>query len=417
MTRPERQSLRRNRDFTLLWSGQALSELGTQMDVVAYPLLALAVTGSAAGAGLVGFAQMLPFALVSLTAGVLVDRWDRRRVMLVADGGRFLLLGMLSIAVIADAASLWMLLLVVFAETTLGVFFHLAGLGAIRSLVPAVDIDRASAAMEARDAAAMLAGGPLGGLLFGIHRALPFVADAISYLVGTVATVLIRAPLQDSDRGSDDEKILIAMKHGLAFVWKHPFLRASMTLSGMANAIGAAIVLLVILIAQHGGASPTSIGVLTAMIGLGGLVGAVSASLLLRLVPRTVLFRGVGWYWAVLIPVMALTSNPYVLGLIGALLTLPFPAWNAAIFARTVAVTPDGIFGRVQSVQEFASRAATPLGPLVAGVAFSSFGGIPTVFLLAALAILMAAVALLSVGFHDEERPSSQSPTGSKVEP
>jgi hypothetical protein len=106
-----------------------------------------------------------------------------------------------------------------------------------------------------------------------------------------------------------------------------------------------------------------------------------------------------------------------MLGLIGALLTLPFPAWNAAIFARTTAVTPDGIFGRVQSVQEFASRAATPLGPLVAGMAFSSFGGIPTVFLLTALAILMAAVALLSAGFHDEERPTSQSPTVSKIEP
>jgi MFS family permease len=92
----------RNRDFLLLWSGQAISTVGTRISSLAYPLLVLAVTGSPAQAGLVGFAQTLPFLVWYLPAGALVDRWNRKWVMLVADAGRAAALGSVAGALVLD---------------------------------------------------------------------------------------------------------------------------------------------------------------------------------------------------------------------------------------------------------------------------------------------------------------------------
>ncbi|XVU21711.1 MFS transporter [Actinoplanes sp. CA-054009] len=396
-----------NRNFTLLCGGQALSALGSQMDAVAFPLLVLTVTGSASQAGLVGFAQMLPYALVTLAAGALVDRWDRRRVMIAADAGRALLLGLLGAAVLAGWAPLALILAVVFAEAVLAIFFDLGSTGLLRSIVPARDIGRAAAAMQARDAAATLAGGPLGGALFGLHRALPFLGDAVSYLVGLAATLLIRPGPQPRD---DAGPIKGQIKTGIAFVRAEPFLRAATALGGAANTIGAAVVLLSILLARQGGASPASIGVLSALIGAGGLAGAALTPLLLRRLPMRHIFAGVGWYWTAVLPAMALTTDPYALGILGALLTLPFPAWNAAVLTRTVAVTPGHLFGRVQSVRQFVSRLATPCGPLFTGLAFETYGGRVTALALLAAALLMAVAG--SVLKHEPASPAERSPAG-----
>lgn len=88
--------LRRNRDFMLLWTSQVVSTVGTRVTSVAYPLLVLALTHSPSEAGIVGFAQTLPFLLLYLPGGALVDRWDRKRTMVVCDGGRALALGSVS---------------------------------------------------------------------------------------------------------------------------------------------------------------------------------------------------------------------------------------------------------------------------------------------------------------------------------
>jgi MFS family permease len=97
--------LRRNRDFLLLQLGQLLSDAGTQSTSIAYPLLVLAVTGSAAKAGVVSFARTLPWALFALVAGVVADRWNRKRLMITADGVRVLATGSLAAAILLHIAN------------------------------------------------------------------------------------------------------------------------------------------------------------------------------------------------------------------------------------------------------------------------------------------------------------------------
>jgi MFS family permease len=110
--------LRRNRDFLLLQAGRLLSSAGTQLTSIAYPLLVLAVTGSAAKAGVVGFARTLPTALLALPAGVAADRWNRKRLMIGADGVRVLALTALAATILAGESPFWLIVVVAFVEGT-----------------------------------------------------------------------------------------------------------------------------------------------------------------------------------------------------------------------------------------------------------------------------------------------------------
>jgi MFS family permease len=188
--------LRRNRDFVLLWTGMAVSVLGSRISSTAYPLLVLALTHSPAKAGLVGFLATLPYLLFQLPAGGLVDRWNRKQTMILCDVGRFAALGSLAIALWLGHLTLAQIGIVAFGEGTLFVFFNLAETGAIRQVVPAEQLPAALAQNEARNRGAGLAGPPLGGLLFGLGRFVPFLVDALSYVVSLAALLLIRAEFQ-----------------------------------------------------------------------------------------------------------------------------------------------------------------------------------------------------------------------------
>ena len=117
------KSLWRNRDYMLLWSGQALSDIGGAVSELAFPLLVLAVTHSPAQAGFVAALRALPATLFSLFAGVLVDRWDRKRVMLVCDTGRALSLASIPIAFALGHLTIWQLYITAFLEGTLMIVF------------------------------------------------------------------------------------------------------------------------------------------------------------------------------------------------------------------------------------------------------------------------------------------------------
>src|SRR5215467_2688646 len=117
-------SLWRNRDYMLLWSGQALSDIGCAISELAFPLLVLAVTHSPAQAGFVAALRALPATLFSLLAGVLVDRWDRKQVMLVCDIGRALSLASIPIAYALGHLTIWQLYITAFLEGSLMIIFN-----------------------------------------------------------------------------------------------------------------------------------------------------------------------------------------------------------------------------------------------------------------------------------------------------
>src|SRR6266567_2205506 len=158
-------SLWHNRDFLLLWSGQIVSAIGSQISLIAFPWLILAVTGSPAQAGLIAAIRTLPYIFFGLPAGALIDHWNRKRVMILCDTGRALALGSIPVALVLGRLTIPQLYLVSLIEGTLFTFFSLAETACLARVVPKEQYAAASAQSQFTDSLAWLFGPALGGAL------------------------------------------------------------------------------------------------------------------------------------------------------------------------------------------------------------------------------------------------------------
>jgi MFS family permease len=388
--------LRRNREFRLLWSGQAISQLGSQISLVAYPLLALAVTGSPAKAGLVGFALNVPIAVLALPAGVLADRVNRKHLMVATDGVRGVALASIAVAAVVGDVPYGLIVSVALIDGAGFVVTYVAERGAVRRLVPPEQLGEAVARNESRTFGAMLAGPPLGGLLFGLGRAVPFLVDAISYAASAVSKLLIRTDFQETraDRAVGDAR------EGLRWLWQRPFFRNCMLLFAGSNPIFSGLYLLVVVLAKRGGASPALIGVMLGIAAGGGLVGALLAPRLRqKLSARTVLI-GENWALALSIPLLLVAHNALLLGAIVAAAELITPVTNAFVVGFRVALAPDRLQGRVQAASTLVAFSAGWLGPLAVGLLLQDAGETTTVLVLSGWALVLALAATGSRAFR-----------------
>jgi MFS family permease len=265
--------LRRNREFTLLWSGQALSALGSEVSGVAYPLLVLALTHSAAKAGIAGVAANLPGTALALPAGALADRLDRKRLMIAADGIRALAMAVLALALAGGHAVYALIVVVALIDASGSIVSAVAERGAMRRLVAPSQIGEAVALNESRSFAAMLAGPPLGGLLFALGRAIPFVTDAVSYAASTAGKLMIRTSFQE-DRAEEPPG---GIWDGLRWVWRQPFLRACALMWSASTPVLTGLPLLVVVIARRHHDSSPLLGAMLGIAACGGLAGALIA--------------------------------------------------------------------------------------------------------------------------------------------
>ncbi len=386
--------LRRNRDFLLLQAGQLLSNLGTQSTTIAYPLLVLGLTHSATKAGIVASARALPAALFLIPAGVAADRYSRKRLMIVADVVRVVAVGGLVFMIMFGRAVFWAIPIVAFVEGAGAALFAAARPGALRAVVGPRQLPTAAGAQTGQDGAVLLAGPPLGGALFGLGRALPFAADVVSYAASTVSLMVMRTPFQEA-REREHTRLRARVVEGFRFLWSRPFLRTSAILFSLGNFIGTGLPLAVVVIARRQGLSPPQIGALTATFGACLLLGSFATPLLRRaLSVRAVilleLWTGLGCAAFVLWP------SVYVLvaGMVPTILAIP--SSNAVVHGYRIAMTPDALLGRSESVRSTISLAIAPLGSLVAGIMLGASSPRSTIALFAAFALVLAVWGTLS---------------------
>jgi MFS family permease len=386
--------LRRNRDFVLLQTGQLLSGIGTQSGLIAYPLLVLSLTGSAAKAGVVGFTRALSSTLLALPAGVLADRWSRRRLMIVADAVRVLAVGSLAAAIVLDQLVFWMIPLVAFVEGCGAAVFLAAEGGALRAVVPVRQLPGAAGARSGRLAAVWLVGPFLGGALFGIARALPFLVDAVSYAFSTVSLLAMRGPFQEA-REPDRSSLRSRLAEGFHFLWGHRFLRTCAFLFGLSNFIGVGVLFAVVVLGQRQGLPGGRVGLLLSVFGGCVLLGSFLAPLVSRVLSvRAVLLLEL-WTWLGC-GLFLIWPNVYVL-VAGTLPTaLAIPSTNSVVHGYRMAMTPDRMLGRVESIWRTISLLMMPLGPLVAGILLDAVPARAAIGLFAAVALVLVAWGSLS---------------------
>jgi MFS family permease len=398
--------LRTNRDFQLLWLGQALSALGSQASLIALPLLVLTVTGSPTQAGLVGFVMSGAALAAKLPSGALVDRCSRRKAMLCCDLVRGVAMALFAAALLTHRSSLLLLLVAVTVEGAVSSLFAPAAVAALRHIVATEQLPSAVASNQARAAAARLAGPPLGGFLFGLSHSLPFLANAVSYAVSFACVRLMRTPL-DIHRKEQTKVSLRDLAAGLPFLWSHPFLRDTLALAVVLNFAFSGIFLTVITASVDQGASGLSTGVVVACASLGTLVGALLAPKAQRILAQRQILLAICWTAAALVPIMALNPATVVLGAIIAVCTVLAPVANVVTTASRILLTPDHLQGRVSSTSGLVAASAEPLGLLVAGALFDLLGT-ATFLGFAGLLAVLALVATLSKGLR--QAPPAMAP-------
>jgi len=378
----------------LLQTAQLLSSGGSQITAISYPLLVLALTGSPAKAGIVGFARLLGSALFALPAGLAADRWNRRRLMIAAHAARALVIGSLAALILLDEIVFWVIPLVAFVEGTGAAIFAAAQAGALKAVVPRPQLPGAVAIVTGREAAISLAAPALGGALFVVSRALPFVVHAISYAFSTLALLAMRTPFQE-ERERDRSPLRSRLAEGFRFLWDHSFLRTCAFLYGLTNFIGPGVLLAVVVIGKREGLSGGEVGLLLSVFGACLLFGAFLSPLVRRLLPvRAVLLLEL-WAW-VGCGIFLVWPNVYVLTASILPTALAIPSTDSVVTGYQLAMTPDRLLGRAGSVRSTIALLPAPLGPLTAGFLLDAVSERATIAVFAAFGLVLALWGTLS---------------------
>ena len=384
MGAPTTTRLKGNRDFAILWLGDMGSELGSAMSMLVFPLLGYALTHSTTQAALATTAFYAAGMIMRLPAGALVDRWSRRRMLLISNLVSALVLGALALAVASGNASIAVLvaagLLAGVAET----FFSPAASASLRAVVAAEDLAQAYTRMQARHHVASLIGPPLGGALFAVAASLPFAVDGLSFAAFAVAVLFLRAPLP-APATTGPRRLRADLLAGLRFLWSKRAARAMMIWGGILNFAMGYVLILVTLRLVRAGVHPAAIGAVDAIAAGAGLVGAAVASRHAQRLPTGATTMTTGLVLAAVVVPMAWTTDVRVIGALLAIGTFLLPANNAGIGAFLSYLTPDEMQGRLNSAAEFVSSALTPLAPVVAGALLALLGGVAATVVGAAL--------------------------------
>lgn len=397
----------RNRDFMLLQSGQLLSTFGSGLSGIAYPLLALALTGSAARTGYVGAVELAPLVLVSAAAGVAADRVDRRRLMVCSDVLGAAAVGVLAAAVLAHHATFWLVLVVAFADTTASVVFRAGNSGAFKAVVPTEQLADAASVSEARTSIVRLTAPPVGGALFGLTHGLPFLADALSYAFSTGALLLMRTPFQE--QRSDAR---VPLREGLTYFWRIPFLRATTGMIAASNVAATGVPVAVIVLAHRRGFSGAATGGLIALVGVTVLAGSLLSPLLRRIVPMRAVLLSEFWS-ACVYAAFIVYPSVYVLVAALAVHAFWFPNTDSAMSAYSYTLIPDRLLGRVMAASNTLRALSTPLGPLAAGLLLQTTSARTTIAVLAAPVVVAALLGTAGASLRNLPSLPSAPATGS----
>jgi predicted MFS family arabinose efflux permease len=386
----------RNRDYMWLWSGQVISTLGSTASTIIYPLLILALTGSPEAAGVAGALRALPYLALSLPVGALIDRWDRKAVMIRCDIGRALAVASIPAAVAFDALTVAQIYAVTLIEGSLFVFFNIAEVAALPRVVPAVQLPEATAQNEAGYGVAHILGPPMGTVLYQTFgRSVPFIADALTYCVSIASLLRVKAPFR-IESAPQKRDLRHEVAEGLRWLWANPLIRYMAFLTGGLNVINAAMPLLMIVLAKGVGASDAQIGVIFSFAGAGGIVGSLVGGRVQRRFSFGQVIIGCLAVEALLFPLYAVMPSYVWLGVVAAMYYFMSPIYNVVQFSYRLTLIPDRLQGRVNSTFRLLAFGFMPLGAALSGAALERLGSTATVALFSMLLIALAAATALN---------------------
>lgn len=388
-----RGSLWRNRDYILLWSGQTISSVGSAASSVVFPLLILAISGSPAAAGIAGALGSIPFLLFGLPVGALIDRLDRKLIMVISDTGRALSLASVPIAFSFNALTIWQLYINAFIEGAFVVFYSTAQTASLPRVVSRAQLPSAYAQNQITDSVCFLVGPSVGAYLYqAISKMAPFIVDAISYLGSVVSLLFIKTRFQTERAPTTETRSLLhEIREGISWWWRRPLLRFMAFLNSGLNLTNGVLVLIVL--AKNLGAEDADVGLLISIGSIGGIAGSFIGRLVQRRFRYGQAVPGVILYQAIMYGVMALSPNLVAFGITIALAFASFPVYDAVQFTYRIAMIPDALQGRVNSSFRLIAWGSRPIGAALIGFLIEWVGARNTTLAIGATLLLLSFAA------------------------
>lgn len=385
MSSKNSSSVLRNRNFQYLWAGQTVSTIGSQMSGLALPVLAVTMLQATEWqVGMMNAAGMSMFLLIGLPAGAWVDRWLKRRVMILADAVRMMVLFSVPFAWWAGALDMTYIIISAAVISAANVFFDVAYQSVLPIMLPKEHMAKANSALETTNQTSMLAGPALVGFLLSIVKApILMLADAVSFLVSMVSIALIKmdeSTIAKKDRGRLRDDIA----EGVKFVTKHPIISRITATTAVSNLFGSAVqTLLPILVLRTMDVPPALYGLGFTAAAAGGLAGAISAA---KIGER--FGQGNTVIWAMVLCSVAMIGFPIAasIGNISAfpiviasevLVTFASLVYNITQVSARQALCPEHLLGRMNASIRFFVWGVMPISALLAGAFATWFGMIP----------------------------------------
>lgn len=394
------------RDYALIWSAGLVSDTGDWLLMIALPLFAFGATGSALGASTVFLVELVPMLLLGTFLGVLVDRWDRRRTIIVT--ALLQALALLPLLV-ASADRMWIVYAVAAVEAVLGAVINPARQALVPSLVEPDQLARGNALIAVSDSIARLVGSPLGGIAFAAGG-LPgvVVADAATFLVtaGLVAAMR-RHPVPVAGEAEApaivaERRLLHEWAEGLRLIGRSGTLRTLAAIAALGSVSqGLFLVLFIVYVTQDLGAGDAGVGLLRGVQAIGGVLGGLLSGMLVRRLSPRMLVGG-GYLVFGLLSLLTWNLAPFTTAIgvyAGLFIAMGIPAVATATGEITLVQTgtPPHALGRVIAAMTTVSGAAQGVGLLAGGLLAERFDVVAILDGQAALYLLCGVVAVLAL--------------------
>jgi MFS family permease len=394
---PRRTSLLRHPDFLRFWSAQTISQFGSQVSILALPLVAISfLDSSPAEVALLSTMEFLPFVFFALPAGVWIDRLRRRPILIGADIARALLLATIPAAWVAGVLTIWQLYAVAFLVGCFTVFFDVAYQAYLPSLVERDRILDGNAKLETSRSVAQTAGPAIAGWLIGALTApIAVIVNSISFVASGVFLVAIRRPEADPGLASARSDVSGAMgadapvadhrpglrrevAAGLRYVFANPYLRAIAITMSLTNFFGQVVFSLFFVYAvRELGLEAGALGLILGIGNIGLIVGAVTASAVARRIgfgPAIIASIWVAGSATVLIPLAPASAPAPFLIAQGLLFGWSVLVFNVNQVSYRQSITPEHLQGRMNATMKFIAVLMIPAGSIAGGLLATAFG-------------------------------------------
>ncbi|MFE2246297.1 MFS transporter [Streptomyces lavendulae] len=380
--------------FGRLWTAQTVSSLGDGVSHAALPLLALTLTRDPMALAVVAAAGTLPWLLFGVLGGALVDRWDRRRTMWVTDAARGALLATVAAAAALDVLSIPLLAAVSFFLGLGGLFFDTAATAYLPDLLgrdPALLECANSRLRGTQTAASGFAGPPVGSALLAVGRAVPLVADAVSF---ALCALLVRSlPATPRPVPQAGESLLRQARAGASYVFRDRLLLGLALRPAVGNIAFLAVETVLALFAHDRlGVDGLGFGLLLTAEATGGLLGAGIASFLGRRLGTGTALTCTALVEGLAILGLAAAPNPYAAGLALAVCGAGMGATMVLGPSLRQAIVPARLMGRVASTSHMLAMCAAPFGAFLGGWLASSYDVRTPLYAAGGLLLAMTAV-------------------------